>query len=326
MAVLTSFKSIGEIETQWQRLLSVSPVSTLFLTPEWQEVWWDTFRSGKGMAGLYLDSPDGIKGIASLIQYDDTISFLGNTDTFDYNDFLVQPGYEADFFPPLWDSLKEREWRSLQLFSLLETSPTLEYLPDLARSQGYTVDVQKEAVAPGISLPGSWEDFLGILSKKDRHELRRKLRRLESHDNTRWYCATDPAEVAPLMPDFIKLMRQSSEAKDAYMTPQREEFFHRITQRTAQLGLLRLFFLELDQKRVSAVLCFDYGNSRLLYNSGYDPAFSYYSVGLILKAFTIRDAIEKGKQYFDFLRGDEPYKYNLGGQNRVVYQMVVKRS
>ena len=54
MAVLTSFKSIGEIETQWQRLLSVSPVSTLFLTPEWQEVWWDTFRSGKGMAGLYL--------------------------------------------------------------------------------------------------------------------------------------------------------------------------------------------------------------------------------------------------------------------------------
>ena len=72
-------------------------------------------------------------------------------------------------------------------------------------------------------------------------------------------------------------------------------------------------------------LCFDYGSSRLLYNSGYNPEFSYYSVGLLLNALCLREAIEQGIGYFDFLRGPEAYKQHLGGQQRNLYQMVVKR-
>ena len=128
------------------------------------------------------------------------------------------------------------------------------------------------------------------------------------------------------MGDFITLMRQSREDKDVYMTPERERFFYRIAERTAQLGALRLFFLELDGKPVATTLCFDYGTSRLLYNSGYDPAYSYYSVGLLLNALALRHAIEQGKRYFDFMRGPEPYKYDLGGHDRILYRMVVKRS
>ena len=36
------------------------------------------------------------------------------------------------------------------------------------------------AVAARCDLPATWDEYLGTLSKKDRHELRRKLRRLES--------------------------------------------------------------------------------------------------------------------------------------------------
>ena len=121
-------------------------------------------------------------------------------------------------------------------------------------------------------------------------------------------------------------MRVSDPEKSKFMTPQREEFFYNIARRTAQLGLIKLFFMELEGKLVAASLCFDYGTTRLLYNSGYDLEYSYYSVGLLLNALCLRDAIEQGKVYFDFLRGSEPYKYHLGGQNQILYQMVVKRS
>lgn len=319
-------RSFQEIRLEWEQLLSTSPVNTLFLTPQWQEVWWDTFGNGRGLAGFYVHTPEGIKAIASLARQGDTISFLGNRDTFDYNDFMVQPGYEPVFFSTLLGYLEEQSWSTLELFSLIETSPTLAYLPELARQRGYTVEIKEEDVAPGLVLPKTWEEYLAGLSKKDRHELRRKFRRLESAETQRWYCLTDPTEVTHRLGDFIRLMRQSREDKDTYMTPERERFFHRIAQRVAQLGMLRLFFLEMDQKPVATVLCFDYGTSRLLYNSGYDPEYSYYSVGLLLKALALQDAIEKGKRYFDFLRGPEPYKYNLGGQNRILYQMVVKRS
>ncbi len=322
----TPLSSFQEIQEDWERLLSISPVNTLFLTPQWQEVWWDTFGDDRSMAGFYLQTPDGVKAIASLARQDGIISFLGNTDTFDYNDFLVQPGYEPALFSTLLARLENQAWSSLELSSLIETSPTLTYLPELARQRGYDVEINEEDVAPGVLLPDTWEEYLAGLSKKDRHELRRKFRRLDSGDSQRWYCVTDPAGAKDRVGDFITLMRQSREDKDVYMTPERERFFYRIAERTAQLGVLRLFFLELDGKPVATTLCFDYGTSRLLYNSGYDPAYSYYSVGLLLNALALRDAIEQGKRYFDFMRGPEPYKYDLGGHDRILYRMVVKRS
>ena len=91
------------------------------------------------------------------------------------------------------------------------------------------------------------------------------------------------------------------------------------------VGILRLFFMELGGERVAAALCFDYGSSRFLYNSGFNPDYGYYSVGLMLHALCLKDAIQEGKSYFDFLRGSEPYKYDLGGKNRSIYDMVVTR-
>ena len=121
-------------------------------------------------------------------------------------------------------------------------------------------------------------------------------------------------------------MRLSSRDKDRYMTADRERFFHKIAQRMAQLGQLRLFFLETEGKPVATSLCFDYASSRLLYNSGYDVDYGYYSVGLLLNALCLQEAIQRGIEYFDFLRGSEPYKQHLGGKPRDLYQMIVRRS
>ena len=304
----------------------MSSVNTLFLTPQWQEIWWDTFGDGRGMAGFYVRQPEGITGIASLWRRDSTISLMGTTETFDYNDFMVRPGYESDFFDTLLRSLEDEGCDTLELFSLVENSPTLQHLPELARQRGYAVDVSEEDVTPGLDLPSSWDDYLAGLTKKNRHELRRKLRRLDTVENWRWYYLDDADQVSQRMDDFFELMAQSDPEKAQYMTPQREQFFRRITRRTAELGLLKLFFLEIEGQVVATSLCFDYDESRLLYNSGYNPQFSYYSVGLLLNAICLRDAIEGGAHYFDFLRGPEPYKYHLGGQNHILYQMVVKRS
>jgi CelD/BcsL family acetyltransferase involved in cellulose biosynthesis len=322
----TSFDSFQEIREEWEELLSICPVNTLYLTPEWQEVWWDTFGDGKQMAGFYVRKPEGMMAIAPLARQGNTISLLGNTETFDYNDFMVRPGYEPAFFTKLLKCLEKGSVDTLELYSLMETSPTLAHLPELARQRGYTVEVTEEDVSPGLDLPSTWDEYLAGLSKKDRHELRRKFRRLESVEGWRWYGLYDAGQVTAKLDDFLELMRLSDSEKLEYMTPQRERFFRRITRLTAELGIIKLFFMEIDQRPVAASLCFDYGPSRLLYNSGYNPEYSYYSVGLLLNALCLRDAIEQGKSYFDFLRGPEPYKYHLGGKNHILYQMVVKRS
>lgn len=324
--VATPLRSFREIQTEWEELLSICPADTVFLTPQWQEIWWETLGDGKDMSSFYVRQPEGIMAIASLSRQRNTISFMGNSETFDYNDFIVRPGYEATFFETLMQCIEEESCDTMELFSIKENSPTLKHLPEIARRRGYSVDVKAEDVTPGLDLPASWDDYLGLLSRKDRHELRRKMRRLEAVENWTWYSVAEPDQVSHAMDDFFRLMAQSDAEKAQFITPVRQQFFRNITHRTAELGLLKLFFLELDGQRVATSLCFDYHTSRYLYNSGYNPEHSYYSVGLLLIALCLRDAIENGMTYFDFLRGPEPYKYHLGAQDHTLYQMVVKRS
>ena len=176
------------------------------------------------MSGFYLAGPDGVVAVAPMARSGDTLSFVGNQDTVDYNDFMVKPGHEAALYHALLLSMDEQRCNTLRLASLRQTSPTLEHLPELARERGFSVEVQEEDVASGIALPDSWDDYLGVLSKKDRHELRRKIRRLETLPDMKWYCLQEPDQVADRLGKFIELMRLSRPDKDEWMTPGREQF------------------------------------------------------------------------------------------------------
>ena len=217
---ITSFEAS---QKEWDSVLRVSPVGSIFLSPQWQQVWWENFGDGREMTGFSVPATGGgMDALASLARRGDSIGFVGAPDTFDYNDFLVRPGFEETFYPTLLDILEEWEWSEVRLDSLIEDSPTLAHLPGLARSRGYAVDVEYEDVTSGVALDGDWDSYLARLTKKDRHELRRKLRRLESHQDWRWYCLTDPDDVEASFDDFLSLMRMSRTDKEEYMTPERE--------------------------------------------------------------------------------------------------------
>ena len=321
---ITSFQDVRE---EWDSVLRDSPVASIFLSPQWQEVWWENFNAGREMTGFVASSPDGRpSGLASLCKASRSLGFVGAPDTFDYNDFIIRPGFEETFYSTLLDVIGVWDWEEMRLESLIEDSPTLVHLPEIARERGYYVEVEYEDVTSGVALPEDWEQYLGLLTKKDRHELRRKLRRLDAQTDWRWYCLTGPEEVKANFDDFLALMRMSRSDKEEYMTAERENFFRAMAVRMAELDRMRLFFMEIDGSKAASSLCFDSGSTRLLYNSGYDPDFSYYSVGLLLHAMCVRDAIEQGLGYFDFLRGPEPYKAHLGGHQKSLYKMLVKRN
>jgi CelD/BcsL family acetyltransferase involved in cellulose biosynthesis len=323
----TRLDSYQGARAHWESLLPCSIANTFFMTPQWQQAWWEQFGDGTEMMLLGLEEHGGVTCIAPLARRDRTISFVGGQDLFDYNDFLVSPGSENRFYTSLMDHLEDEDWDTVDLSSLQGGSPTLSYVPDLAQRRGYSVQIEEEDVAPSVMLPADWDSYLRLLSKKDRHELRRKLRRLESSgEETRYYKLSDPVEVEAGLDDFFSLMRFSKETKDSFLTAGRESFFRSAALAMAGIGVFRLFFLEFNQERVAAAMCFDYGDTRHLYNSGFNPEYRYYSVGLLLKALCVKDAIEEGKACFDFLRGAEPYKYDLGGKDRTIYHMVVRRS
>jgi len=323
MLPVTCLHSFDEVAKEWSSLLSASASDTPFLTLAWQRVWWRELGNGEPLCLLRFGDEGMAHGIAALRSHDGDITFVGDQEVCDYNDFLISTGSENLFYRSLLDYLSEKEWHTLRLYSLAQDSLTLTCLPGLAKAEGYEVDIVQDEVSPGTVLPNSWDEYLTRLTKKNRHELRRKLRRLFLADGVRWYGLDDVQKINEGMDDFLSLLRLSKQEKYRFLTPEREKFFRGIAEELGALGLVRLFFMEIEGKRVASAFCLDYGSSRLLYNSGYNPAYGYYSVGLTLKALSLKSAIEEGKSYFDFLRGDESYKYDLGGENRLLYTMVI---
>lgn len=312
-------------QDSWEGILSSCATDTVFVAPSWQRVWWSHFGKGAELHILKVLDDNVLIGIASMKYSDGVLSFVGNSDLFDYNDFLVVDGCYAEFYSVVWDYISGMKWDSLELGSLPEQSPTIQFIKEKAERAGLTVECLEEDKVPFTDLPDSWDEFVSSLGKKSRHELRRKIRRIEAAGKVTQKIFTTPDDVVGMMPKFASLLRSSSPDKARFLTPDRELFFEDAALELARRGQLRLSFLEFNGVDVASNMVIDYKDSYLLYNSGYDPAHSSLSVGLVNKALTIKDGVELGKRRFDFLRGTERYKYDLGAENSAVYQLTVRR-
>jgi CelD/BcsL family acetyltransferase involved in cellulose biosynthesis len=105
--------------------------------------------------------------------------------------------------------------------------------------------------------------------------------------------------------------------------PKNREFFGRLVPLLAEKGWLQLAFLRVDGQYAAGYLDFIYGDEVLVYNSGLNLSVApELSPGILLLAYLIRHAIEQGCKRFDFLRGNEEYKYRLGGRDTKVYMLI----
>jgi CelD/BcsL family acetyltransferase involved in cellulose biosynthesis len=311
-----SFDSLDSLWSQPENGLNWTHV---FVLPVWMKVWWQVFGSG---AELYLRTVrDGeeVIGVAPLFVRDERASIVGSADVCDYLDFVVVPGREEDFFNILLDDLKGRGISRLYLESLRPDSTVLTNLAGIAKNRQHRINYQREDVSLDLDLPATWDEYLGLLTSKQRHEVRRKLRRLWEAGNLEHRCLEVGREVEDYTEIFLKLFSLSWEEKANFMTPRMQSFFRSLAEAMAEIGLLRFGIVELDNQPVSMTMGFDYGDTHYLYNSAYDPQFNHLSVGLLCKVLCIKESIEKGKKKWDFLKGNETYKYHLGGKEIPLY-------
>ena len=184
----------------------------------------------------------------------------------------------------------------------------------MAEKRGYEVLSKQEDISLELDLPASWEEYLETLVVNQRHEIRRKLRKLSAAGEINYRVIKERAAINQATDTFLKMFSESRTDKATFLTSQRETFFKSMADRLSELGILKFGRLELDRLPVAMVMYFDYKNSIYLYNSGYDPKYDFLSVGLVCKLLCIRESIAEGKEKFDFLKGDETYKYHLGGR------------
>jgi len=322
------------LRPEWNALLHRSCCDTLFLTWEWQSTWWKHLgKDDLVLLGFRGDDDGRLVGIAPLFhtQTDDglaVLSLVGCRDVSDYLDLIVERGQEDTVYNALLDYLESQApaWDLADLRNIPQDSPTCVRLRELAEARGYQTLVEVEGVCPIIPLPSTWNDYLLSLDKKQRHQVRRKLRKADAEAEIRFFIVGSGHDLHAAMQDFVELYQKSTPEKAKFVDPQMQGFFFDVAQVLQDQGWLQLAFVEMDGQKAATLLNFDYGDAILVYDSGYDPdQYRHLSPGIIVTARCIEHAIAFGRGKFGFLRGDEVYKYRFGAQDTEVRRLLIAR-
>ncbi|GAI84606.1 unnamed protein product, partial [marine sediment metagenome] len=259
-------ESLDGVTSSWNELRHCLKWGSIFVLPAWLKVWWEVFGSGAELYLRTLRQREKIIGLAPLLVNKETASFIGSADVCDYLDFVIIPGREQDFFKVMLDDLREKGINQLDLRPLRPDSTVLSHLVSIAQNRGYEVLCYPEDVSLVLDLPSTWDEYLAILNKKQRHEVRRKLRRLWEAGNVEHRCVEVGREVEDYLDIFLKLFSLSRDEKASFMNPKMESFFRSLAKAMAEIGLLRLGIIQLDKVPVAMTMGFDYNDSRA--NSG----------------------------------------------------------
>jgi CelD/BcsL family acetyltransferase involved in cellulose biosynthesis len=196
-------------------------------------------------------------------------------------------------------------------------------------ANGWTLNVEREDVCPVVTFDVGLdiEDFLATLGKKERHEIRRKVRRAAAVGEIRLVASRDPFADLELFIDF----HQKRWGANGLFPPtpggdQSRVLFRRLFELFGPDGPFGLTLLHVGDRVIASGVHFETDDALLYYNAGLDPDARDLSPGVVMIHAYVRRALEHGIRRMDFLRGDEPYKYEWGAVDEPIQRVLLRRT
>jgi len=188
---------------------------------------------------------------------------------------------------------------------------------DLAARAGW--QVAPAETCPVLMLPATWEEYVRSLGKNMREQIKRYPKRLEKQFAVEYELAQGEEAVQGALSDLFRLHGKRWRARGqtgVLATPRRQKFHRAVCAAFANADWLRLWTLRCDGQAACVLLSYFYGGRYSFFIGGFEPELMRWSVGTCLFAKVFQHAIAEGATEFDFLRGEEDYKYRFGAVNR----------
>jgi hypothetical protein len=328
------------LEDEWNAVLDRSASRSVFLTWEWLRAWWRHY-GGLVAAGrlqlLVARDESGIAGIAPLYWDEGPAYGLGRirrlrlvgdgTGDSEYQDLIIRSGCEADVVPALLASLHRLPWDVVELGSVPASSPNRHWLEEAARHYGYRYSTDDSTCVSAV-LPHSWDEYLKGLDPRFRTRLRSLLRRLPAERAAIFERCDDPDALGAELEAMFRLHQdrwRAAGAPGSFGQPERRAFYGEIARTFLERDWLRFFTLRVDGSPAAYEFSFEYGGRVFFLQQAYDAALAPLSVGTALKAFVLRDCIERGVREYDFLADAAAYKLKWGVELRTCTRLTLAR-
>ena len=315
-----------ELRDEWNKVLERSRDKDIFLTWEYLSTYWKHFGKEKKLRILCIEDENKIIAIAPLRQshygfprmplgYNviEPMGYRGlNPEGADYTGFIITER-ETECLKLFLNYLAEHDdWDFIYLFDVPRTSIIPDLLPKISDAIP-TFELIEGVMCPYISVPNSMDVFMQGLHRKFRKELRRCMRNLEKDFHRVELKTYDEfGSVEEAMKIHFKLNQKRWKSKHmpgTFNTQEVRAFYIDVAKLFADNGWLALYFLTVNDEPIAGLYCLEYNQRMYAAVSGFDPDYSRYSVGNLLFAKVIEKCIERKIEEFDFMKGDEPYKF-----------------
>lgn len=328
-----------QLKDEWNALHAQSVNRVPFLRAEYLAGWWAHRGGGEWPEAelcLITARVDGkLVGVAPLFAAPNrfgrrALLLLGSIEISDYLDLVISRAHLDEFCAALLERLAQPDvpaWEVLDFYNIPASSPTRAALGRAAAARSWAATESTLEPCPAIHLPTDWETYLANqVDKKERQEIKRKLRRAEGGEQTtRWYLVGPQHNLTAEVEAFINMMALTPD-KARFLTPVMREQFRATARAAAEGGYLHLAFFEVDGERAAGYFSFDLGGRLYVYNSAIDARFGALSAGWVLLGYLLQWCIANGRRTFDFMRGSEDYKFRFGGVAGEIKRVQISRT
>ncbi len=312
--------TFAEVEDQWREMENSSAVPTVFQTFDWLQCWSEFLDRTGNMFILAVYEGDAVLGIAPLFFRRFSLKGLplfrilhiAGAPESDYQSLILRNGREEETLAALVRHIAKLRWDIAWFSDLYPETPTDLLLTGFLRREKFSILKKKHTPCPFIQLPDTFENYRKTLSKNARQNTTKFCNRVERLGSVSYDKISRTEDIPSAMREFMRLHEQQWQTRGqtgALNTPEVRSFHVAVAQRLERYLDLRQ--LKIDEKLVASTYSYDFHGKRGLYLPGLDMEYRYYSLGHVMITYGIRDAIENGMEEYDFMRGDEKYKYHF---------------
>lgn len=321
----------SELEEKWNELVLNSMHPNIFLTWEWVSTWVKWFGCNKRIKIIEVWDGPQLIGILPLyispVELFPRISVKGLKYIGDggvvFPDFLgpiIRQGRLDSVLFCLEDILasNKSDYHLIRLADMnLAFEGTYSFVDALCKR--FQCDIRQGAICPYIGFSGDYESFLGSLSARRRQAIRYNYKKASKNFQVRLECYQSQEKVSEVFEIMVQVFRKATRGQDktqGFLRKDYVEFHKDVASALARNGWLRIYVLYFNDTPVAYIYGYLFKKVFWYYQTSYDLTLKDYSPGAVVLQMVIKSLIEEGAQEFDFLRGDEEYKFSFSSGYR----------
>lgn len=324
--IITTAEKFASLKDEWNHLLENSGLDNVFLTWEWQFNWWKAFGQDLFLV-LFREKYGSLEAIFPMhiarnkTWFNNTIKemrFIGSDGEVpsEYLDFICLKEKNKEICEIFVDLIisKSGQWDILSLREVKKESSNIQQIKELLIRKGKKVITKEEnSLCPLIDLSGTkeWEGFLQSIDKYLRQNVRRWERKVKKDFKVEYFQYNSLESSNGFFEKLKELhgLRRQDKGESNRFANERYLAFHKnILASFSRNKWLHLNVLQLDSQIVAIKYNYQFKNRIYSYQGGWDPKYAKYNVAQVLFSYILKDAIAKGREVIDLLRGDENYK------------------